>query len=158
MTVGGQRKLTFMGTTSVTPNTTNTIMQAQVLESMNIHNFRMEIAMIVNDEVAASYTHGMWALYIVPAGMSLNPIDNVGDWDNITDESNDIFQQMIWGSGIFVAKAPPSGHPSMFQMFAPKTSRNLNKGDIISLRMGNQAASGDSIQVDAMMTMFAVPR
>ncbi len=91
----------------------------------NVHGLRFEIN--IESEAMEANANGFWDLYVFD-GDIITTGDLPGTW---ADMDNENVSQYLWGHGAWMA----SNQTPFIHVFAPKTSRNLNKSSRIFARV-----------------------
>ena len=114
---------------------------------VNVHGYRMEMSIEPQD--ADANMNGIWAVWVLPGGVVQN-----ADLPNAYGLfGNEDFAPYLWGYGPVIA----SNQTPMQVVFAPKTSRNIQRGGRIVLQLFIQGVSAGLVRLNTTQTMFTSP-
>jgi len=139
-----RRVETTTTTATATQNRTLT-MDLDDADAVNVHGFRMCLSL--EPENADANANGTWAVYCLPGGT----IQNADLPLTIGALGNEDSAPYLWGLGCWVAS---NQGPLNALEFAPKTSRNCQKGARIVLVVTFDGVSAGAVRSNMIMTCF----
>jgi len=111
---------------------------------VNVHGYRAMVA--IEPEDADANCNGMMAIYVLPGGV----IQNSDLPNSIGDFGNEDFAPYLWGLTPFAA----SNQTPFYWEFAPKSTRNMQKGSRIVFDIFLSGVSAGLVRIVTAQTMF----
>jgi len=111
---------------------------------VNVHNFRVNTS--VEPEDADANCNGIWAVWVLPGGV----IQNADLPLNFGSFGNEDFAPYLWGMGVFTAS---NQTPATWE-FAPKTSRNVQRGGRIVYHILFAGVSAGLVRHNTAITCY----
>ncbi len=111
---------------------------------VNVHGYRAMAT--IEPEVADANANGQWAVWVLPGGMVQNS-DLPTSIGTLADEDRAPY---LWGVGLWVAS---NQNPATIE-FAPKTSRNIQRGGRIVFQILIAGITSGNVSLDTFQTMF----
>jgi len=113
-------------------------------DAVNFHGLRYCVS--IEPEVGDANANGFWAVWCLPGG-----IIQLADLPNTFGEiGNEDSAPYLWGVGCWTA----SNQSTFSEVFAPKTSRNCQKGARIVARTLISGVSSGNVRINAILTGF----
>ena len=111
---------------------------------VNVHSMRVNTA--VEPQDAGANCNGIWAVWVLPGGVIGNA-DLPTSFGSFGDEN---FAPYLWGMGVFIAS---NETPTTWE-FAPKTSRNIQRGGRIVYHLLFAGVSGGLVRHNTSITCY----
>ena len=139
-----KRKIVTTTTTKAAATSLSLSMDLNDADAVNIHGVRACIS--IEPENQDANANGTWALYCIPGGV-IQDSDIPATIGTLGSEDSAPY---LWGVGCWVASNQgPYNHE-----FAPKTSRNCQKGARLLLRVTFDGVSAGNCRINAVITGF----
>ena len=113
--------------------------------AINIHGYRAECA--IEPEIGDSNATGFWAVWVLPGGVIQNS-DLPATLGALGDEKHAPY---LWGAGVWAAS---NQTPWNMPAFAPKTSRNMQRGGRIVFEIVVTGITSGNVSLDTFQTCF----
>ena len=135
-----------METSSSNPGISSNFIDVDFLDGtvINVHGYRAMVAL--EPEADNANSSGFWAVWVLPGGV----IQNSDLPTTLGNLGNEDFAPYIWGVGLF---AVSNQSPFVIE-FAPKTSRNIQRGGRIVLEVVISGLTAGNMSLDTLQTMF----
>ena len=114
---------------------------------VNVHGYRCMFAIEPQD--GGANANGIWAVWVLPGGV----IQNADLPTTYGAFGNEDFAPYLWGYGPFIA----SNETPQIVEFAPKTSRNIQRGGRIVLQVFIAGISAGLARLNTTQTFFTTP-
>jgi len=142
----GQKK--FLTTNSIHDNAVttsfDTIWNQDISQVINLHGLRVNLSAIPEPgpDDASETMHGRWFVFIIPSRVATDTTSRNAFLAQFTANDNTINEydstDFIWGSGVYAC----SDRTGFNMEFAPSTSRNMDTGDQITVRLTKNGQEG----------------
>jgi len=111
---------------------------------VNVHNFRVES--VFEPEDADANGNGIWAVWVLPGGM-IDNADLPTTFGGFGDEDRGPY---LWGMGVFAC----SNQTPATILFAPKTSRNIQRGGRVVFQFRINGLSAGLMRHNSVITCY----